>query len=915
MNSMSPKQGAKGVLKKIKSRRAVPLSSRELKESVTTIGYKTSHVLPAIRLKVSYQELKERVGGKAAGLIEMSKLKVPVPPAFNISTAVCRYFLSTGQLPEVVLSQMKVALSGLEASLKKNFGKAQDPLLISVRSGARVSMPGMMDTILNIGLNREVTQKLAELNPSRARFWWDCYRRLIQMFSEVVLEVPYEDFDRALTELRQEEGVESDAQISVKGLQALCTTYQQIVKRAGVEFPENPWSQVVLATEAVFKSWNSERAKTYRTLHHYSEDWGTAVTIQAMVFGNLNEHSGTGVVFTRDPSTGAKRIYGEYLLNAQGEDVVAGIRTPEPIEEMRRQLPQSFGELQKALTRLETHFNDAQDVEFTIEDKRLYILQTRSAKRTASAAIENVVQFVQEKRLKPAEALQRISFDQVRQLLHPTLSPSKEKPLGRGLAASPGAAAGRIAFDPERAVSLHRAGHKVILVRRETSPEDIMGMAVSEGILTSTGGMTSHAAVVGRGMGKCCVVGCSDLQVNEKDRSAILNGIALHEEDWITLNGSTGEVYSGQLPTQPVTWGESAKKFFVWADQSSRIPVYANADTPEQATQARGLGARGIGLCRTEHMFFDKDRIHRFRSMILSEKESDRETAARALQAYQEADFYEILKAMEGFPVTVRLLDPPLHEFLPSIENEQEIAELAKGLGTSSARLVQRIYQLHETNPMLGHRGCRLGITFPEIYEMQVRALAASLKRNLSEGRKVFLKIMIPLVMNAEELSWLLSRLKVVFQGDAKLQKVTSWGTMIELPRACLIANEIAPLVDFISFGTNDLTQTTLGLSRDDAAKFIPTYLELGLLKVDPFESIDQAGVGRLIQMAVTEGRKANRNLEVGICGEHGGDPESIQFFERHLFDSVSCSPYRVPIARLALGRCGLDSRGSKRRK
>lgn len=923
---MKVQMKSKKAQKKTSERRVVPLSPRALKESVTTIGYDMPGVQSARTLKLSFQEMKERLGGKGAGLTEMARLKIPVPPAFNVSTSICGAYLAKQRLPEVVLFQMKHALAGLERKLGRRFGSKDNPLLLSVRSGARVSMPGMMDTILNLGLNQEITESLANQYPDRARFWWDCYRRLIQMFSEVVLGVDYAGFDRCLSLKKDRERVSADSDLSVQALKELCWEFTKLVEERGFSFPQDSWDQLVQATQAVFASWNTERAVHYRQIHRIPEDWGTAVTVQAMVFGNLNNQSATGVVFTRNPSSGEKELYGEFLVNAQGEDVVAGIRTPEPITKLKAILPKTYQELLKTLNNLETHFNEVQDVEFTIEESRLYILQTRNAKRTARASLSHALQFVKEKRLKPAEALLRLNFDQVRQLLHPTLKVSGAHAVARGLPASPGAASGRIAFDPEKAVSLSRAGHRVILVRRETSPEDIMGMSVSEGILTATGGMTSHAAVVGRGMGKCCVVGCSDLNINEQTRTAEFRDTVVKEEDWITLNGSTGEVFVGELPTQPMTWGDEAQSFFKWTDQFASIPVYANADTPEQAQTARELGARGIGLCRTEHMFFEKERIHRFRLMILSENQQDREEAAQHLKNFQSQDFYSILKVMQGFPVTVRLLDPPLHEFLPSIEDEGEIASLSKALNLSSSRLTQRIFQLRETNPMLGHRGCRLGVTFPEIYEMQVEALAESMIRNLKEGTKVFLKIMIPLTMSARELEFLLTRLKTTYDnawlrlcgGNSKLEKLkakhTAWGTMIELPRACVIAKDLSPLVDFISFGTNDLTQTTFGISRDDAAKFIPTYLEKGILATDPFETIDAEGVGRLIEMAVKEGRMKNPKLDVGICGEHGGDPASIPFFNRLEFNSVSCSPYRVPLARLALARTTIESKKAKAR-
>lgn len=908
------------LVKATRSKRNLHFRSHHLSQSVVTIGYKVEGLAAGQGLKENAKLLKERLGGKAAGLVEINRLGIPVPPAFNLSTELCGVYLMRRMLPDEVLSQCRKAMAGLERALGKSFGSSKNPLLVSVRSGARTSMPGMMDTVLNLGLNTKVTSALAVQNPNRARFWWDCYRRLIQMYSNVVLNADHSAFEHILTDAKNGVGVESDADLSAATLRKVCEDYLKYLNSAGLEFPEDPWTQLTQAIEAVFRSWNTDRAIHYRKLNKIPDDWGTSVTIQAMVFGNFNDRSATGVVFTRDPSTGANEIYGEYLLNAQGEDVVAGIRTPKPILEMKSELPKVYSEFTRALALLEKHFNEVQDIEFTIEDSRLYILQTRNAKRTARAALEHIVQFVKEKKWTPAQAVQQLPIDQVKQLLHPTLKPTEEKPIAKGLPASPGAVSGLACFSPESAVERSRAGLKTILVRRETSPEDIMGMAVSEGILTSTGGMTSHAAVVGRGMGKSCVVGCSDLFVNESSKSAEVGVFKFEEGDEITLNGSTGEVYLGSLPTAPTTWGASARTFFSWADQNSRMPVLANADTPEQARLSVELGARGIGLCRTEHMFFDKERIRIFRLMILTESLEERVQRAKELEDFQRSDFVGIFKAMKGFSVCVRLLDPPLHEFLPKLDERDEIANLSKDLKISEIKLRHRIEQLHEANPMLGHRGCRLGVTFPEIYSMQVRALATALVECLREKSKTTLKIMIPLVMSAKELAFLLDFLKSDYEtavrnasGEQRsfikaAERHTRWGTMIELPRACVIANEIAPLVDFVSFGTNDLTQTTMGISRDDAAKFVPAYIEHGLLKADPFESLDLSGVGRLIALAVNEGRKVNPHLEVGICGEHGGDPDSIRFFNQHRFNSISCSPYRVPVARLGAALAELES-------
>lgn len=910
---------------KSKSTAKLKAGSGHYREAVCSIGYKVPGVRSAKKLKGNDQEIRNRVGGKAAGLIEMSKLGVAVPPAFNLSTSLCQVYLMRGKLPEAVLITVKKAIQGLEQNLKKTFGGDENPLLVSVRSGARVSMPGMMDTILNLGLNTKITESLATKNPEQARFWWDCYRRFIQMFSEVVLGVDGEEMEAALRRRKNQEGASSDAGLSAGALQELSMEFLHIVEAQKQKFPQDSWEQLVQAMEAVFRSWQSERAKHYREIHKISDDWGTSLTVQSMVFGNKNNQSGTGVVFTRDPSTGEKKLYGEYLMNAQGEDVVAGIRTPHPISDLQKSDAKAYRTLVKNLKTLETHFKEVQDVEFTIEDQNLFILQTRHAKRTAAASLEFAVQFVKEKRWTKSEALQKITFDQVSQLLHPTLKATDEKPFCKGLPASPGAVTGLAVFSPEAAVHLTRAEQKVILIRRETSPEDIMGMSVAEGILTSTGGMTSHAAVVGRGMGKACIVGCSDLQVDEQNKCATFNGNELKEGDLITLNGSTGKVYLGELPTEAVSWGKSARIFFDWADKNSKMPVYANADTPDQALTARDLGATGIGLCRTEHMFFEASRLRHLRKMILIEDMKACEASLDAALPFQRDDFMGIFTAMNGYPVSVRLLDPPLHEFLPALDGQDEIQTLAKEIGIDPLRLTHRIRQMHETNPMLGHRGCRLGVTFPGIYKMQVKALAQALVRTIKKGNKSILKIMIPLVMDPGELQLLLTSLQKVFletlgaesNGDKgllrKCQKAVKWGTMIELPRAAILAGPISKDLDFISFGTNDLTQTTLGISRDDAAKFVPIYREKGLMKNDPFETLDQAGVGFLIEHAVREARRANKKIEVGVCGEHGGDPESIEFFKRQKFNSVSCSPFRVPMARLALGRPTPKFRRSKK--
>jgi len=921
-NRLHEKMKAKS--KKLNPSRIIPLSNNRLARSVVTLGYDVKALDSAAKLKEDLPELKIRLGGKAAGLAVMAKLRVPVPPAFNLSTALCQIYLMRQNLPEVVLKNSKLALEGMQRALGKKFGSADQPLLVSVRSGAPISMPGMMDTILNLGLTTDITRALAKKNPEQARFWWDCYRRLITMFADVVLGLDRHRFDSALDNQKKSESVKDDSQLSAQSLEGLCLENLDSIRSSGKDFPQDPWQQLVLSIEAVFRSWNTERAVHYRQLNGIPEDWGTSVTVQAMVFGNRNELSGTGVVFTRDPSVGTKKIYGEYLMNAQGEDVVAGTRTPHPIEHLNKQLPKTYKELTVVLNKLETHFNDVQDVEFTIENKKLFILQTRSAKRTAVAAIENAVQFVKEKRLKEADAMSRISYEQIDQILHPSLKPTDEVPMGRGLPASPGAASGRIALDPEQAVQYARAGEAVILVRRETSPEDIMGMAASNGILTATGGMTSHAAVVGRGMGKACVVGCNELQISEADRSIRLGGFSLKEGDTITINGGAGTVYRGVLPTQALSWTPAAQKFFGWADKFSRLKVLANADTPDQARLSRELGATGIGLCRTEHMFFESERLREFRKMILAHVEADRRRVVEKLAGHQVFDFARILEAMKSLSVCIRLLDPPLHEFLPSEHDEDELVEIASSLSISMNQLKERMQALQEVNPMLGHRGCRLGITHPDVYEMQVKAMALAMKENFEKGIKTKLKIMIPLVSDAKELNYLLKRLQKSFEScldvvdsahRKDILKHTKWGTMIELPRACVTAGEIGKDVDFISFGTNDLTQTTFGLSRDDSAKFLGLYKELKIIQIDPFESLDVAGVGALIQMAVARAKAVNPDIEIGVCGEHGGDPSSIEFFNAESFDTISCSPFRVPIARLAAARAQLIQLNSKSKK
>ncbi len=906
--ALSRKRGVQSGISVASKSRVVSVAQRQSAAFFTTIGFKAAG-LPTAKerwreTKGSENELKSFLGGKAYGLLRMDALNIPVPPALNLSTQLCGVYLQQHRLGSSFTSSLHAGIEAMGRALSQDFGAQTNPLLVSVRSGARVSMPGMMDTVLNLGLNRAIVEakvkEALKTNPQEARFWWDSYRRLIQMFSTVVLNLPHDLFEDALREIKGAHGIENDNAMSEDVLVKVVDLFESRVAAAGKTFPQDPWMQLELAVESVFRSWNTERAMHYRKIHSIPEEWGTSVTVQAMVFGNRNDQSATGVVFSRDPSTGIKKTYGEFLVNAQGEDVVAGIRTPKPIEELSRVLPKAHRELIQILSHLERELREVQDVEFTIDSGKLFILQTRTAKRSAAAALEHWKQLHKEGLLTKEEIVEKLSVDQVKNLLHPSLKPTDAKPLAQGLAASPGAVSGRIAFHPDVAVQFSRASQRVILVRRETSPEDIMGMAVSEGILTATGGMTSHAAVVARGMGKTCVVGCSEIDVHENDRLMTAGGRIFREGDCITIDGSTGNIYADELPTQAVKWSQSARDIFNWVDAQATLPVLANADTPEQAEAARQLGAKGIGLCRTEHMFFDRDRIHQFRLLILSEDAKQRTLILKSLSDYQQRDFEALFEVMESLSVCVRLLDPPLHEFLPKADQTQELQTLARDLGWTPERLQNRLVALHEANPMLGHRGCRLAVTFPEIYAMQVEALARAFTNRLT------LKIMIPLVGFGSELAFILHGLKSVFESSIAKKdwlKSVQWGTMIELPRACLVADAIAKQVDFFSFGTNDLTQTALGLSRDDSSRFLPTYIEKGLLTSDPFESVDEDGVGKLMAMAVTLGRSANSKLDIGICGEHGGDPKSIQFFSTLGLNSVSCSPFRVPVARLAVAK------------
>ncbi len=844
---------------------------------------------------------RELLGGKGMGLAEMTQLGVPVPAGFTVTTDACRaYMLNGKELPEELEPEIERHLSALEEKTGKRFGDAGDPLLVSVRSGAAVSMPGMMDTILNLGLNDEAVEGLAATTDN-PRFAFDSYRRLIQMYGEVVDGVDAQRFERALTDLKSERGVQQDVELSADDLRELVATFKHIYEEeVGQPFPQDARRQLGRAVKAVFDSWDTPRAQVYRRANRIPEDLGTAVNVVQMVFGNKGATSGTGVAFTRDPSTGEQGLYGEFLADAQGEDVVAGIRTPEPLARMEQRMPEPFEQLLATMRRLEEHYRDMQDIEFTVEDGRLYLLQTRSAKRTATAALRSAVSMVDEALISREEAVARIDAGQLDQLLHPMIDPKAEVEVAaRGLNASPGAASGKAILDADTAEERGQAGEDVILVRWETTPDDIHGLLQANGILTAHGGMTSHAAVVARGMGKPCVAGCEGLTIDVDARTFSLNGRELAEGDVITIDGGTGRVIVGPVPLVAPQINEDFETILGWADELRRLKVRANADTPEDAAKAREFGAQGIGLCRTEHMFMAEDRLPRVREMIMASGEDERRAALEKLLPFQQGDFEGIFEAMAGLPVTIRLLDPPLHEFLPPLEEAED------------GRMRERIKALQESNPMLGTRGGRLGLLWPEIYEMQVRAIiraAAAVEERTGEAPLV--EIMHPLVGFAEELH----RLRAITVATAQEESETVEylvGTMIELPRACICADEIAEYADFFSFGTNDLTQTALGFSRDDAeGKFLTRYLEDGVLERNPFETIDQSGVGELMRIAVERGRGAKEGMKMGICGEHGGEPDSIAFCHRLGPDYVSCSPYRVPLARLAAAQAALKESG-----
>jgi pyruvate,orthophosphate dikinase len=860
---------------------------------------------------------RDLLGGKGANLAEMTNLGVPVPPGFTIACNLCDVYLATGKIPEDLPAEVEASLARLEASAGRKLGDPANPLLVSVRSGARVSMPGMMETILNLGLNDDTVRGLAAQSGS-PRFAYDSYRRLLQMYGDVVLGVPMHDFEHLLAAKRLTNGVKNDADLPAEVLIALVGEYKALIQTVtGKPFPHDPREQLWGAMEAVWHSWTLKKAVDYRRVNHIAETPGTAINIVAMVFGNLGDDSGTGVAFTRDPSTGERRFYGEFLVNAQGEDVVAGIRTPQPIDQMALHLPEAYTDLLRTQALIETHFKDMQDLEFTVEKGKLYLLQTRTGKRTAAAAVRIARDLVSEGLITKAEALQRVPAKQLDQLLHPIIdTANKQKALCKGLPASPGAASGMVVFDADVAESRGSRGESVILVRDETTPEDFHGIVAARAVLTARGGMTSHAAVVARGMGKCAIVGCDAIRVHTANRRFSVGEIEVAEGDWVTLDGATGEVFLGDLPTMPsevmqVNAGtlraEDAPVYrgfaelLSWADDQRRLRVRANADTPHDAQVARGFGAEGIGLCRTEHMFFDGDRIHAMREMIVAHDEGGRRRALGRLLPMQRMDFEGIFTAMNGFPVTIRLLDPPLHEFLPHGGEEAKL--LARRIGVTRREMLRIVENLRETNPMLGHRGCRLGVTYPEITEMQSRAIFEAAAACQQRGIVVLPEIMIPLVSTVTEFHHqrsIVDRIAALVELETGVKVQYLVGTMIELPRAALTAGAIAKEAEFFSFGTNDLTQTTLGMSRDDAGRFLPYYVEKGILAEDPFQVLDQEGVGRLITMATADGRHSRPGLKVGICGEHGGEPKSVAFCHDSGLDYVSCSPFRVPIARLA---------------
>jgi pyruvate, orthophosphate dikinase len=860
--------------------------------------------------------MKDLLGGKGAGLAEMTNLKIPVPAGFTITTVACNeYFKNKMKHPDGMWDQVIAAVKKIEKDMGMKYGDPQNPLLVSVRSGAKFSMPGMMDTVLNLGLTKETLVGMIKKTDNH-RFAYDAYRRFITMFGSIVMGIDRMKFEHALEALRKERGVVLDTDLDASDLMKLADTFKHIYEQeTSQEFPDDPYQQLQLAINAVFGSWFGERAKKYRKLNGIPDNLGTACNVQSMVFGNIGENSGTGVGFTRDPSTGEKKFFAECLINAQGEDVVAGIRTPMHIEELKAKMPKAYAELDTIYKKLEKHYKDMLDIEFTVQEGKLYMLQTRVGKRTAAAALKIAVDMVAEKMIDKKTALLRIDPMQLDQLLHPMIDPKADvKVVCKGLPASPGAAVGRVVFTAEEAEKAAADGRKVILVRTETSPEDIGGMHAAQGILTARGGMTSHAAVVGRGMGKCCVVGCGAIDIHENEKYFLINGnLRVDEGDYVTLNGTLGDVMIGEVPlVKPELMGDF-NTIMKWADNIRTLGVRANADTPQDAAVTMKFGGDGIGLVRTEHMFFEGDRIKSVREMILSDTKAERERALAKLLPMQRNDYIGIFTEMKGLPVTIRLLDPPLHEFLP--HTETEIREIAQEMDVPAERLIAKNKLLHEANPMLGHRGCRLGITYPEIYEMQVRAIMEAACELTLKGVKVVPEIMIPLTASIIEykiMHELTVRIAEEVKAQFKAKAQYTVGTMIELPRACIISEQIAELADFYSYGTNDLTQTIYGLSRDDAGRFLPKYIEEGILKHDPFMSLDQEGVGFMMELATKKGRAVKKNLKLGICGEHGGDPASVEYCHRTGLTYVSCSPYRIPIAKLAAAHAVLKKEGKE---
>ncbi len=870
------------------------------------------------KFKEGNADMRNLLGGKGANLAEMTNLDLPIPQGFTVTTEACTDYYNNGEkISDEIKEQILANIKDLEDLMGKKFGDMEDPLLVSVRSGSRASMPGMMDTILNLGLNDVAVEGFAA-KTGNPRFAYDSYRRFIQMYADVVMEVPKSFFEKIIDEMKEEKGVKFDTELSADDLKELAAKFKAVYKEAmnGADFPQDPVEQLMGAVKAVFRSWDNPRAIVYRRMNDIPGDWGTAVNVQCMVFGNKGDTSGTGVAFTRNPSTGEKGIYGEYLINAQGEDVVAGVRTPQPISKLAEDLPECFEEFTKIAARLEDHYRDMQDMEFTIEEGKLYFLQTRNGKRTAPAAIQIACDLVDEGKITPEEAVLRIEAKSLDQLLHPTFDPAALKAgevIGSALPASPGAAAGKVYFTAEDAkeAGVGGRGERVILVRLETSPEDIEGMHAAQGILTVRGGMTSHAAVVARGMGTCCVSGCGEIQIDEEAKVFSLGGYEFHEGDYISLDGSTGKIYKGDIKTVEASVGGNFGRIMAWADQFKTLKVRTNADTPADTLNAVKLGAEGIGLCRTEHMFFGEDRIPKFRKMILSDSVEAREEALKAIGEFQKADFKAMYEVLEGKPMTIRYLDPPLHEFVPT--TEEDIKALAEDMGITVAEVKAKCDALHEFNPMMGHRGCRLAVTYPEIAKMQTRAvMEAAIEVKNEKGYDIVPEIMIPLVGEKKELKYVKDIVVEVAEA-VKAEKNSDIqyqiGTMIEIPRAALTADAIAEEAEFFSFGTNDLTQMTFGFSRDDAGKFLESYYQTKIYESDPFARLDQTGVGQLVQMAAEKGRQVRPNIKLGICGEHGGDPSSIEFCHKVGLNYVSCSPFRVPIARLAAAQAFLNNR------